>query len=77
MIPSDMLEALGVLVTLEYFVDLYQAGSKAITRSHSIDDIIFLNNAPIIWFLNTKALWRYQHLDQRLFQRSRKIEGSN
>eukprot|EP00536_Pseudo-nitzschia_multiseries_P010395 jgi/Psemu1/203174/e_gw1.316.9.1 len=48
-IPADMPEALGKHVTMSCFVDADHAGCKATRRSHT-GVIIFINNAPIIWF---------------------------
>ena len=48
-IPADAPEPLGVPVVMSRFVDTDHAGCKATQRSHT-GVIIFLNNAPILWF---------------------------
>ena len=54
-IPPDAPEALGKGVTMGCFVDVDFAGCKTTRRSHT-GVIIFLNNAPIIWFLKRQAM---------------------
>jgi len=48
-VPSDAPKALGIPVTMACFVDADFASCKATRRSHT-GVIIYLNNAPIIWF---------------------------
>uniref|UniRef100_A0A7S4AMN0 Reverse transcriptase Ty1/copia-type domain-containing protein n=1 Tax=Pseudo-nitzschia australis TaxID=44445 RepID=A0A7S4AMN0_9STRA len=48
-VPSDAPKALGIPVTMACFVDADFAGCKATRRLHT-GVIIYLNNAPIIWF---------------------------
>ena len=48
-LPPKMPEPLGHPVTIHAFVDANHAGNVVTRRSHS-GIIIFVNNAPIIWF---------------------------
>ena len=52
--PPDAPEALGKGVTMGCFVDADFAGCKATRRLHT-GVIIYLNNAPIIWFSKRQA----------------------
>ena len=47
--PRHMTEALGKYVVIKSYVDAYHAGNIANRRSHS-SIIIYVNNAPIIWY---------------------------
>ena len=49
MIPRHMPEALGKYVVIKAYVDAKHAGNMANRRSHS-GIIIYVNNAPIIWY---------------------------
>ena len=49
MIPRHIPEALGNYFAIKYYVDAKHAGKLANRRSHS-GIIIYVNNAPIIWY---------------------------
>ena len=49
MIPRHMPEAIGKYVVIKAYVDANHAGNMETKRSHS-GIIIFVNNAPIIWY---------------------------
>ena len=53
-LPPDAPEALGSAVAMGCFVDADFAGCKATRRSHT-GVIVFLNNAPIVWFSKRQA----------------------
>ena len=48
-LPARMPKPLGNLVTISAFVDANYAGNVVMRRSHT-GIIIFVQNAPIIWF---------------------------
>ena len=47
--PRHIPEALGKYVVIKAYVDVNHTGNMANRRSHS-GIIIYVNNAPIIWF---------------------------
>ena len=49
MIPRHMPEALGKYVVIKAYVDANHAGNMANRRSH-YGIIIYVHNAPIIWY---------------------------
>ena len=49
MIPRHMSEELGKYVAIKAYMDANHAGNMTNSRSHS-DIILFVNNAPIIWY---------------------------
>ena len=50
MMPRHMSEALGKYAVIKAYVDANHAGNMANRRSHS-GIIIYVNNAPIIWYI--------------------------
>lgn len=53
-LPPDAPEPLGRLVTMTCFVDADHAGCRETRRSHT-GVIIFVNKAPILWFLKRQS----------------------
>ena len=49
-LPPDAPEPWGNTVTMTYYVDADHAGCHVMRRSHT-GVIVFLNRAPILWYL--------------------------
>ena len=59
LLPPDAPEALDIHVgVMECLVDADHVECKATMRSRR-EVLIFLNNAPIIWNLRDRPLWRH------------------
>ena len=58
MIPRHIPEALGNYFAIKYYVDAKHAGKLANRRSHS-GIIIYVNNAPIVWYSKIQNIVEY------------------